>query len=125
MPGVAFGRAGGARAAPAAAARSSRRRGGRRDRSLVPLASPATGEERPDALAVMRAEDGETSWPEPPGPPVVLEPLIRPLPPPPDWRAEEAELARQRAAEVQERLEPARDPYRARPAREKPARYPA
>ncbi len=66
----------------------------------------------------MRAEDGETSWPQPPGPPVVLEPLIRPLPPPPDWRAEEAERARQRAAEAQERLEPARDPYRARPARE-------
>jgi hypothetical protein len=90
---------------------------------LVPLASPAT--ERPDALAVMRAEDGETSWPEPPGRPVVMEPLIRPLPPPPDWRAEEAERVRQRAAEVQERLEPARDPYPARPAREKPARWPA
>lgn len=90
---------------------------------LVPLASPAT--ERPDALAVMRAEDGETSWPEPPGRPVVMEPLIRPLPPPPDWRAEEAERVRQRAAEVQESLEPARDPYPARPAREKPARWPA
>ena len=92
---------------------------------LVPLASPATGEERPDALAMMRAEDAETSWPEPAGPPVVGEPLIRPMPPPPDWRAEEAERERHRAAEVQERLEPARDPYPARLAREKPARWPA
>ena len=81
----------------------------------VPLASPATGDERPDALAVIKAEDGETSSPEPPGPPVVLEPLIRPLPPPPDWREIEAERERQRAAETQERLEPPRDPYPARP----------
>jgi hypothetical protein len=84
---------------------------------VVPLAAPASvSGAQPTALEAMRAEDGETSWPEP-GPPVVLEPLIRPLPPPPDWRAEEAERERLRAAEAQEKLEPARDPYPARPAR--------
>lgn len=86
---------------------------------------PAPVAARLDAVAVMRAQDGETSSPEPPGSQVVLEPLIRPLPPPPDWRAEEAERERQRAAEVQQRLEPTRDPYLARPAWEKPARWPA
>jgi hypothetical protein len=90
---------------------------------LVPLTSPAAAPQ-PTALEVMRAEDGSVEWAPLPGPPMECEPLVRPLPPPPDWRAEEAERDRVRAAEAQEKLEPARDPYPARPAREKPARWP-
>jgi hypothetical protein len=91
---------------------------------LVPLTSPATGEERLDALAVMRAEDGETSWPEPAGPPEVLPPPLPVAIPPPDWRAEQEERDRVAAREAQERLEATRDPYPARPSSEKAPRWP-
>jgi hypothetical protein len=69
---------------------------------------------------------GGQAAPAPPPPqPLVIEP--------PPWAAEEtgplvplaSPATGQRAAEVQQRLEPARDPYPARPAREKPARWPA
>ena len=65
MPGSGS-RAGGRRPPAFAAAACDRAAavGGEETGPLVPLASPATGEERPDALAVMRAEDGETSWPD-------------------------------------------------------------
>ena len=92
---------------------------------LLPLASAASTP-APTALEVMRAEDGDTEWPDDPTlPHQRYEPLIRPLPPAPDWRQEEIERDRVRAAEAQERLEPSRETYPARPAREKPARWPA
>jgi hypothetical protein len=98
--------------------------GGEETGPIVPLASPASAPEQPTALEVMRAEDGDVEWAPPPGPPMEYEPTVRFTPPPPDWRAEEAERDRVRAAETQDKLEPNRDPYPARPAREKPARWP-
>jgi hypothetical protein len=72
----------------------------------------------------MRAEDGDSEWAPPPGQPLVLEPLLPVAIPPADWRAEQEERDRVAAREAQEKLEPTRDPYPARPAREKPARWP-
>jgi hypothetical protein len=48
-----------------------------------------------------------------PGPPEVLQPLLPPLIPAPDWRAEEQARAREEAAEKE--LEPEPDRYPARP----------
>jgi hypothetical protein len=53
--------------------------------------------------------------PPPPGPPEQSEPLIRYQPPPPDWRKEELELARRKAAENAPDLEPEQSPYPAKP----------
>ena len=54
-------------------------------------------------------------------------PRVPPQPfviPPPDWRAEEAGRDRLRAAEAQTHLETERNRYPARPAVEKPPRWP-
>src|SRR5262245_48481665 len=66
----------------------------------------------PTALEAMRAEDGDDDrWPDPTAPVEVIPPMARFTPPPPDWRAEEAERECLRAAEAQESLEPLRSPY--------------
>jgi hypothetical protein len=78
-----------------------------------PLVRAPVSEQRPDALSVMRAWDDDADrWPDPTVSVEVVAPLVRPLPPPPDWRAEEAERQRQRAAEAQAALEPAAAPTR-------------
>jgi len=86
--------------------------------SIEPSPTP-----RVDALAELRADELD-ELPAPPGPPMVYEPLHRPVFPPPDWRAEEAERQRVRAAEIQDELEPARSPYPARRDAEKGGREP-
>jgi len=84
------------------------------------------GDTAPTALEVMRAEDGDDAdrWPDPTAPVEVIAPLVRFVPEPPDWRAEEAERERQRAAEMQDALEPARSPYPVPPGAEKTPRWP-
>jgi hypothetical protein len=52
--------------------------------------------------------------PELPGPPVVMQPLARFVPPEPDWRAEEVERERQRAAEIQNEIERPQQRYPAK-----------
>jgi hypothetical protein len=95
------------------------------DPTLV-LAPPATaGGDHLDALAAMKLADASAdAWPDLAGPPEQYEPLVGPLPPPPDWRAEEAERDRVRAAEAQEKLEPSRERYSVRRAAKKPPRWP-
>ena len=72
------------------------------------LAAPVV-EQRLDALTELRSRDvDDDRWPDPTAPVERYEPLARPLPPPPDWRAEEAERQRHKAAEAQQALEPTR-----------------
>ena len=54
---------------------------------------------------------GEIGDPVFPGPPVEYEPLLPVAIPPADWREIEAERQRQKAAQVQDALEPTRSPY--------------
>ena len=82
-------------------------------------------EQRLDALTDLRSRDvDDDRWPDPTAPVEVIAPLVRPLPPPPDWRAEEAERQREKTAEAQESLEPARSPYPVPRGTEKGAREP-
>src|SRR5689334_21334280 len=58
------------------------------------------------AVERMLGDDGREPGP-PPGPALTYEPMLRFVPPAPDWRAEEEERQRQRAGEAQQHLEPA------------------
>jgi hypothetical protein len=87
-----------------------------------------------DALAQLMRQDREREPDAPIGgwrgewavqqdepPPVPPRPFVIPSP---DWQAEQVERDRLKAAEAQEKLEPAADPYPARRAVEKPPRWP-
>jgi hypothetical protein len=88
------------------------------------LAAPVV-ERRLDALTELRSRDvDDDRWPDPTAPVEWYEPLARPLPPPPDWRAEEAERQRQKAAEAQHALEPTRSSYPAPRGAERAPREP-
>jgi hypothetical protein len=92
---------------------------------IVPLAAPASASAaQPTALEVMRAEDGDSEWAPPPGPPIVLEPLLPVAIPPADWRAEQEERARVAAREAQDALEPEDLPYPAPRGAQKRPRWP-
>jgi hypothetical protein len=93
---------------------------GAETRPIVPLAAVSASAAQPTALEVMRAEDGDSEW----APPLVLDPLMPVAIPPCDWRLEEAERERIRAAETQERLEPSRNPYPATRGAQKRPRWP-
>jgi hypothetical protein len=60
------------------------------DVSLAPIAAPDPGPPL-DALSALKADEPYEPPPFSLDPPVVIEPLQRPVFPEPDWRAEEAE----------------------------------
>jgi len=93
------------------------------DVALAPLATPDPGPPL-DALSALKVDEPFEPPPLDLEPPEVYAPLVPVAIPAPNWRAEQAERDRVRAAEAQEKLEPTRSIYPAKPAPQKATRWP-
>jgi hypothetical protein len=94
------------------------------DAALVPIPEPDLGPPL-DALSALKAADAYEPPPFSLEPPIQNEPLVRFVPPPPDWREEELQRERAQNAQTQQALEPSDSSYPLRRGAQNRIRWPA